>query len=102
MAVFAKVVEFSSFAAAARQLEMSPAAVSKHVQTLESRLGVRLLNRTTRHVSVTEVGRECYRSSRRILADLEGADQAPRHLQPPPATLRRVPDGISASLTANR
>jgi DNA-binding transcriptional LysR family regulator len=90
MSVFAKVVEFSSFAAAARQLEMSPAAVSKHVQALESRLGVRLLNRTTRHVSVTEVGREYYRSSRRILADLEGADQAASQLQAAPRGMLRV------------
>jgi DNA-binding transcriptional LysR family regulator len=90
MTVFAKVVEFESFAAAARQLEMSPAAASKHIQTLEDRLGVRLLNRTTRHVSVTEVGREYYRHSRRILAELEEADQAASHLQAAPRGLLRV------------
>jgi len=56
MAVFAKVVESSSFAAAARHFDMSPAMVSKHIRTLEERLGVRLLNRTTRRVSATEVG----------------------------------------------
>jgi len=95
MAVFAKVVESSSFAAAARRLEMSPAAVSKHVQTLEGRLGVRLLNRTTRHVSVTEVGREYYRNSRRILADLEGADQAASRLQAVPRGLLRVSAPVS-------
>jgi DNA-binding transcriptional LysR family regulator len=90
MTVFARVVEFSSFAAAARQLEMSPAAASKHIQTLEERLGVRLLNRTTRRVSVTEVGREYYRHSRRILADIEAADQAASHLQAAPRGLLRV------------
>ena len=56
MAVFAKVVETSSFAAAARHFDISPAMVSKHIRTLEERLGVRLLNRTTRSVSVTEAG----------------------------------------------
>jgi transposase len=48
MTVFTKVVESTSFAAAARHFDMSPAMVSKHVRTLEERLGVRLLNRTTR------------------------------------------------------
>jgi DNA-binding transcriptional LysR family regulator len=95
MTVFAKVVESSSFATAARRLEMSPAAVSKHVQTLETRLGVRLLNRTTRHVSLTEVGREYYRNSRRILADLEAADQAASHLQAVPRGLLRVSAPVS-------
>ena len=56
MAVFAKVVESASFAAAARHFGMSPTMVSKHVRRLEERLGVRLLNRTTRRVSATEVG----------------------------------------------
>ena len=60
MAVFAKVVEAGSFVAAARHFELSPAMVSKHVQTLEDRLGVRLLNRTTRRVSPTEVGQDYY------------------------------------------
>lgn len=90
MTVFSKVVELESFAAAARQLEMSPAAASKHVQTLEQRLGVRLLNRTTRHVSTTEVGREYFRRSRRILAELEETEQAASHLQAVPRGLLRV------------
>ena len=71
MAVFAKVVESASFAAAARHFDMSPAMVSKHVRTLEERLGVRLLNRTTRHVSATEVGQNYYERCLRILAALD-------------------------------
>jgi DNA-binding transcriptional LysR family regulator len=56
MAVFVKVVEGSSFAAAARHFRMSAAMVSNHVRAIEERLGVRFLNRTTRRVSPTEVG----------------------------------------------
>ena len=67
MAVFAKVVDSASFAAAARRFGMSPAMVSKHVQTLEDRLGVRLLNRTTRKVSPTEAGQDYYERAVRIL-----------------------------------
>ncbi len=57
MAVFAKVVDAGSFTAAARHFGMSPGMVSKHIRALEERLGVRLLNRTTRRVSATEAGR---------------------------------------------
>ena len=67
MTVFAKVVEAANFAAAGRQLRMSPAMVSKHVQRLEEQLGVRLLNRTTRRVSATEVGQTYYEHCLRIL-----------------------------------
>jgi DNA-binding transcriptional LysR family regulator len=49
--------------------------VSNHVQELEDRLGVRLLNRTTRKVSLTEIGREYYQRSLHILADLDEADR---------------------------
>ena len=76
MAVFAKVVESASFAAAARHFDMSPAMVSKHIRTLEERLGVRLLNRTTRRVSATEVGQNYYERCLRILNELEDAERA--------------------------
>ena len=84
MSVFARVVEDSSFAAAARHFEMSPAMVSKHVQTLEQQLGVRLLNRTTRRVSTTEAGQEYYERSLRILAEISEADRAASDLQVAP------------------
>jgi DNA-binding transcriptional LysR family regulator len=58
MAIFAKVVEGSSFAAAARHFQISPAMVSKHVCATETHLGVRLLNRTTRRVTLTELGQD--------------------------------------------
>jgi DNA-binding transcriptional LysR family regulator len=95
MAVFAKVVESASFAAAARHFDMSPAMVSKHVSTLEERLGVRLLNRTTRRVSATEVGQDYYERSLRILSDLDDADRAAGNLQTAPRGLLRVTTSVS-------
>ena len=56
MATFVKVVENVGFSAAARALSISPSMATAHVQSLEERLGVRLLNRSTRKVSLTEVG----------------------------------------------
>jgi DNA-binding transcriptional LysR family regulator len=81
LTVFAQVAESGGFSAAARRLSMSTTMVSNHVQALEDRLGARLLNRTTRRVSLTDVGRAYYERSRRILTDLEEADQAAGLLQ---------------------
>lgn len=76
LTVFGRVVECGGFSAAARRLNMSVTMVGNHVQSLEDRLGVRLLNRTTRKVSLTETGKYYYERSAQILADLEEADQA--------------------------
>jgi DNA-binding transcriptional LysR family regulator len=95
MAVFAKVVEAASFSAAARYFGMSPAMVSKHVQALEERLGARLLNRTTRRVSVTEVGQEYYERSRHILAEMEEAESAAGDEQTAPRGRLRVTTPVS-------
>ncbi|KQV83211.1 LysR family transcriptional regulator [Rhizobium sp. Root1220] len=76
LAVFGKVVECGGFTAAARRLNMSVTMVATHVQSLEERLGVRLLNRTTRKVSLTETGKFYYDRSAHILADLDEADRA--------------------------
>jgi DNA-binding transcriptional LysR family regulator len=95
MAVFARVVESASFAAAARHFDMSPAMVSKHVRTIEERLGVRLLNRTTRRVSATEVGQDYYERCLRILSELEDADRAAGDLQAAPRGLLRVTTSVS-------
>jgi DNA-binding transcriptional LysR family regulator len=81
LTVFARVAEAESFSAAARRLGMSTTMVSNHVQALEERLGARLLNRTTRRVGLTEVGRAYYERSVRILEELEEADQAAGLLQ---------------------
>ena len=76
LTVFGRVVECGGFSAAARRLNMSVTMVGNHVQSLEDRLGVRLLNRTTRKVSLTETGKYYYERSSQILAELEEADQA--------------------------
>jgi DNA-binding transcriptional LysR family regulator len=76
MRIFAKVVESSSFAGAAARLDISASMVTLHVKQLEQRLGVRLLNRTTRKVSLTETGRAYYERITRLLADLEETEQA--------------------------
>jgi len=76
LTVFGRVVECGGFSAAARRLNMSVTMVGNHVQSLEDRLGARLLNRTTRRISLTETGKYYYERSSQILADLEEADQA--------------------------
>lgn len=85
VAVFAEVAERGSFSGAAKHLNRSAAAVTRAVAELEARLGVRLLNRTTRAVSVTEAGQRFLVGARRVLADLAeieqgaaGQGQAPR------------------------
>jgi DNA-binding transcriptional LysR family regulator len=73
--VFAQVVESGSFAKAADRLSLSTSAASRHVAELESHLQTRLLNRTTRRVSLTESGRAFYERSVQLLADLAEAEQ---------------------------
>lgn len=72
---FAQVVESGGFAKAAARLGLSTSAASRHVADLESHLQTRLLNRTTRRVSLTESGRAFYERSVQLLADLEEAEQ---------------------------
>ncbi len=90
LTVFARVVANGSFAGAARQLNMSPAAVSTHIQALEARLGTRLLNRTTRSLALTEVGQVFYERSAHILAELEETERLADELQKAPRGLLRV------------
>ncbi len=84
MAVFARVAEEGGFAAAARRLDMSPASVTRAVSALETRLGARLLHRTTRSVRLTEAGERYLADIRRILAELDEADRhaAGAHAEP--------------------
>lgn len=88
--VFAAVVDAASFSAAAERLGISRAAASKHVFQLEERLNARLLNRTTRRVSVTEAGRAFYEQCRRILADLEEAERSAGELHNEPRGELRI------------
>jgi DNA-binding transcriptional LysR family regulator len=89
LTVFAKVVEQGSFARAAERLGLSPSAVSRHVADLEAHLGARLLNRTTRRLSLTESGQAFHERTVQLLADLEEAEAAvTAHALAPRGTLR--------------
>ncbi len=90
MIVFARVVEAKSFSTAARQLGMSKSTVSKHVSRLEDRLGARLLNRTTRRLSPTEVGLAFYERCVRIATAVEEAEAAAMRLQSSPRGTLKV------------
>lgn len=74
MRVFVRSVELGSFSAAADDLRLSGPMVGKHIRSLEQRLGARLLNRTTRRQSLTELGRAYYERCRVVLAEAEAAD----------------------------
>lgn len=74
MAVFSKVVAAGSLSAAARELGLSPALVSRRLAGLEARLGVRLINRTTRTLNLTVEGSRYYDACTRVLAEVEEAD----------------------------
>jgi DNA-binding transcriptional LysR family regulator len=76
VAVFVEVAERRSFAEAARRLGRSPTAVTRAIGELEARLGVRLLNRTTRAVGITEAGERFLAGARRVLADLDEIERA--------------------------
>jgi DNA-binding transcriptional LysR family regulator len=95
MAIFARVVEAQSFTAAAAQLGTSRSAVSKAIAGLEDRLGARLLNRTTRRLALTEVGRAFYERCARIVAEAEDAELAVSRLQAAPRGTLRINAPVS-------
>jgi DNA-binding transcriptional LysR family regulator len=97
LALFTAVVEQGSFSAAARMLEMSPSAVSRAVDRIEGRLGVRLLLRSTRALSLTAEGQLYLQAARRILADLDDAEQEIADRGVPRGRLR-----VSAALSHGR
>ena len=72
--IFVAVAESGALNSAARALEISPSAVSKHIAALENRLGAELLKRTTRKVALTEVGASYLQSCRLIIAELDKAN----------------------------
>ena len=90
LTAFVRVVDNGGFSAAGRKLNMSTTMVSNHVQALEERLGARLLQRTTRKVSLTEVGKAYYDRATQILADLEQADDIAGASQSTPRGTLRV------------
>lgn len=90
MAVFVRAVNGGGFSATARDLGITPSAVSKLVGRLEDRLGARLLNRTTRSISLTEEGRTYYERAVTILEEIEAAELAVRELHAEPRGVLKV------------
>lgn len=88
--VFARVVQAGSFTGAARELDMPKSTVSRKVSELEERLGARLLQRTTRRLSLTDVGQTYYRHAIRVVAEVEAAELAVTRLQEVPRGLLRI------------
>lgn len=84
MEAFASVVDLGGFTDAARKMGLSKSAISKHVSSLEARLGARLLNRTTRRVSPTEIGLAYYDKARQVLDDASEADAMVTSMQSTP------------------
>jgi DNA-binding transcriptional LysR family regulator len=95
--VFARVVQAGSFTAASKALGMPKSTVSRKVADLEERLDTRLLQRTTRKLSLTDAGRLFYDHSARIAAEMESAELAVTSLKETPRGLLRVTTGPNAS-----
>jgi DNA-binding transcriptional LysR family regulator len=90
MEVMVAVVEAGSFAAAARQLQVSAVMVGKHIQQLETHLGARLFQRSTRQNSLTEVGAAFYEDCKRVLEQVRWAESAVERSRAVPQGLLRV------------
>ncbi|MFT8246759.1 LysR family transcriptional regulator [Roseomonas sp. BN140053] len=95
--VFVAVAATGSFSAAGRTLGLTPSAVSRAVDRIEQRLGVRLVLRTTRHLALTAEGQAYLATARRVLADLDDAEGAIADQGAPQGRLR-----VSASLSHGR
>lgn len=90
MYLFAKVVEYGGYSAAASALGMQASLLSRHIATLEQDLGVRLLNRTTRRISVTEAGQTFYRHCAAVVAEAQAARDAIERTRSTPQGLVRL------------
>ncbi len=107
MSVFVTVVEQGNFTAAAEQLQLSRASASKHIAALENCLGGRLLNRTTRRISLTEAGQAYYERCKQILEDVAEAECVVTGFSSEPRGLLRINAPMSfgtkqfASIVAN-
>jgi DNA-binding transcriptional LysR family regulator len=88
MEVFARVVELGGFSAAARVLRITPSAISKLVGRLETRLGARLINRSTRALQLTPEGQLFYDRSTRLLADMDEVEQSVAEAKVPSGKIR--------------
>ena len=95
MRVFVRSVELGGFSAAARDLDLTPSALSKLVTRLEDRLGVRLMNRTTRKLALTAEGEAYFASAKRILADIDAAEMEVTRFSGSPKGLLRINAGVA-------
>lgn len=90
MEIFVEVIDSGSFTAAAERFDLSPVMVGKHIRQLEERLGARLLTRTTRRQSLTEIGRQYGERCRQILADIAAAETGAEAMRAAPRGLLKV------------
>lgn len=90
LAWFVKVVEHGGFAAAGRALDEPKSKLSRRIAQLEERLGVRLIQRTTRQFTVTEVGQTFYQHCKAMLVEAEAAEEAVAALQAEPRGIVRI------------
>jgi len=98
MTVFKRTVEAGSFAAAARYFGISAEMVGNHVRALETHLGARLLNRTTRRLHLTEIGSSYYARCTSILAEIDEAEAEAGSLQATPRGLLRIAAPVTFGL----
>ena len=95
MSIFICAADKRSFTAAAEMFGISATMVGKHVRFLEERVGAKLLNRTTRQQSLTEVGRIYYERCKRLLADAEAADACANEMRAAPRGLLKIHAPVS-------
>lgn len=95
MRAFVRSVELGGFSAASRELDLTPSALSKLVTRMEDRLGVRLMNRTTRKLALTAEGEAYFASAKRILIDIEEAEAEVTRFSQHPKGLLRVNVGVA-------
>ncbi len=95
MAAFVRAVERGGFSSAARELGLSPSAISKLVTRMEDRLGVRLINRTTRRLALTPEGEAFFHRAQRILADIEEAENEVARFRERPSGKLRINVGTA-------
>jgi DNA-binding transcriptional LysR family regulator len=95
MEVFVAVVDVGSFTAAAEAFNISPVMVGKHIHALEQRLGARLLTRTTRRQSLTEIGRQYAERCRQILADIAAAESGAEAMRATPRGTLKINAPVS-------
>jgi DNA-binding transcriptional LysR family regulator len=100
---FAAVVKHESFSAAARALGVPKSRISRRIAALEEQLGLRLLERTTRRLSVTEVGRDVYRQARAVMDEAAAIDEVALRMKSTPQVLVRIscPLGVQRGLTGS-